>query len=366
MSEFTAELISATTSMIDRIGVDLQTPARGMDSAIWAQLDAAGFTTIGIPETAGGDGATLADVLAIVAVAARRGALTPLIEHTVLAHWLAASAGHTPAAATASAAVGHSCSARSLDGATVLNGTVTDVAYAGDADTLVVLLPPEPGAEGSSVAIVAMSGPGVTITAEADPIGVSIGDVTFEDAPVLFHGAAPVSLDEFVRRGALAYAAATTAAAAAVHDHTLRYASERTQFGRPLAKFQAVQQRLAQLAALTTMMEIAVDTATAADDTPEDPYVATAAAKVVTAMSAQPVAAAGHQIHGAIGTTSEHPLGRFTTSLWSWRDRHGSESFWADALASRILDDGVDVWDVVVGTRSTHDETPTTTDRSRP
>lgn len=366
MSEFTAELISATTSMIDRIGVDLHTPARGMDSAIWTQLGATGFTTIGIPETADGDGATLADVLAIVAVAARRGALTPLIEHTVLASWLAASAGYTLASAIASAAVGTSCSVRSLDGTAVLHGTVTDIAYAGDADTLVLLLPPEPGAEGSTVAVVAMSGPGVVVAAEADLTGASIGDVTFEDVPVLFHGASPVSLDEFARRGALAYATATASAAAAVHDHTLRYTSERTQFGRPLAKFQAVQQRLAQLAALTTMMEIAVDAATAADDTPEDPHVATAAAKVVTAMSAHPVAAAGHQIHGAIGTTSEHRLGRFTTSLWSWRDRHGSEGFWAGALASRILDDGVDVWDVVVGTRSTHDETPMTTNRSRP
>ena len=92
---------------------------------------------------------------------------------------------------------------------------------------------------------------------------------------------------------------------------------------------------------------------------PEIGRLTTAAAKVVTAMSAHSVAAAGHQIHGAIGTTSEHHLGRFTTALWSGRDRFGSEQLWAEDLASRILDDGIDVWDVVTGTRTEHDSAST-------
>ncbi|MBM7459512.1 acyl-CoA dehydrogenase family protein [Rhodococcus coprophilus] len=360
MSEFTAELISATTSMIDRIGVDLQTPAPGMAETIWTQFGDAGFATLGVPETAGGSGATLADALAVVSVAAQRGALTPLVEHGILATWLSATAGHTLTSATATAAAGPACTVRLLDNAVVLDGTVTDVAYAPDADTVVLILPPEPGAEGSSVAAVPLTEPGVTVSSHTDLTGASTGDITFEGVPVTFFGSSPISLDEFTRRGALAYAAATAATATAVHHYTLRYASERTQFGRPLAKFQAVQQQLAQVAALTTMMEIAVDVAITAHERPGDTRVATAAAKLVTAASAHPVAATGHHIHGAIGTTSEHPLGRFTTSLWSWRDRYGSERFWAEDLASLILDDGVDVWDVIVGTRLPRTSTPTT------
>ncbi len=257
----------------------------------------AGFTTVGVPETAGGGGATLADALAVVTAAARRGALTPLIEHGILAAWLAATAGHTLTSTTASAAVGDPASSVRRRGDIVLfDGKVTDVPYAADADTLVVLLPPEPGADGSTVAVVPMSAAGVTVSAGTDLTGVSIGDITFDDVPVVFHGSSPATLDEFLDRGALAYAAATASAAAAVQDHSLRYVSERIQFGRPLAKFQAVQQQLAQLAARTTMMDIAVDAAVAAHEAPDDARVATAAAKVVTAMSAHPVAAAGHQI----------------------------------------------------------------------
>lgn len=361
MSELTAELTSATISMIDRVGVDPETPTEGMTGAVWRELGDAGFTTVGVPEEAGGGGATLADALAVVTAAAQRGALTPVIEHGILAAWLAATAGHTLMSVTATAAVGDPASSiRRVDDTVLFDGTITDVAYVADADTLVVILPPESGTAGSSVAVVPMSATGVTVSPGTDLTGVSVGDVTFVDVPVSFHDCSPVTLDEFLRRGALAYAAATAAAAAAVQDHTLRYASERTQFGRPLAKFQAVQQQLAQLAARTTMMNVAVDAAIAAHDAPDDARVATAAAKVVTAMSAHPVAAAGHQIHGAIGTTSEYSLGRFTTSLWSWRDRHGSEQFWAEDLASRILDEGADVWDVVVGGRPPQRNTPTT------
>ncbi len=94
---------------------------------------------------AGGGGATLADALAVVTAAARRGALTPLIEHGILAAWLAATAGHTLTSTTASAAVGDPASSVRRRGDIVLfDGKVTDVPYAADADTLVVLLPPEP------------------------------------------------------------------------------------------------------------------------------------------------------------------------------------------------------------------------------
>ena len=80
---------------------------------------------------------------------------------------------------------------------------------------------------------------------------------------------------------------------------------------------------------------------------------AVAAAKVVTSAYADEVAAAGHQIHGAIGFTAEHRLGRSTTALWTWRDRHGTEAEWADVLAGRVLDDGADPWEIITGTETT-------------
>jgi acyl-CoA dehydrogenase len=49
----------------------------------------------------------------------------------------------------------------------------------------------------------------------------------------------------------------------------------------------------------------------------------TAAARVVAARSARVVAAAAHQVHGALGCTQEYPLQLFTRRLWAWRGELG-------------------------------------------
>lgn len=63
-----------------------------------------------------------------------------------------------------------------------------------------MILPPENGADGSSVAVVSMSGNGADVSAETDLTGVSYADIVFRDAPVVFHGSSPVPLTEFRHR----------------------------------------------------------------------------------------------------------------------------------------------------------------------
>lgn len=192
----------------------------------------------------------------------------------------------------------------------------------------------------------------VTAEAGTDLVGVCVADLTFDACPVLHVAPSTVDVHELTRRGALAYAVASAGAARAVRDRTVQHASDREQFGRPLSRFQAVQQHLARLAALVAMTDTAascaVEVVESAGMTPASAEMAVAAAKVVSSSSAREIAAIGHQIHGAMGFTAEHTLGRFTTELWAWRDRYGSKRYWADVLASHILDDGFDVWDVVV------------------
>ncbi|ALU73527.1 acyl-CoA dehydrogenase (plasmid) [Rhodococcus erythropolis R138] len=356
MSDFTAELTAVTASVIDRIGVDHQTPARAVDTAIWEQLHEGGFATVGAPEEVGGGGAALSDALAVVSTAAGKGALTPLIEHGILALWLAADAGYALESTSATIAIGDAACLLTRNGEqTALDGTVTDVAFAADCDTVLIVLPAEHGSSGARLASIRTDAPGVHVSAETDLVGVSLATITFDGAPVLFDGPTAITADDVIERGALAYAIAAAAVAASVRDHTLLYATERSQFGRPLTQFQAVQQRLASMAALTTLMDISAREAASAYESADrrTALTAVAAAKVVTSRSAHPVAASGHQIHGAIGFTSEHALGRYSTSLWSWRDRHGTEQYWAGVLAGQVLDDGIDIWDLVTGVPGT-------------
>ncbi|MGW5143926.1 acyl-CoA dehydrogenase family protein [Nocardia beijingensis] len=349
MTNWNTELVEAVAAMAERVGIDTTTPAAGTDGALWAALTEAGFTEIGIPEDRGGSGGSTFDALSVVHAVTGRGVLTMLLEHTVLASCLVAECTGSPASGPATlAAAGNGCTARDTADGAVLDGTVTGVVHGSDAEVLVVLLPASGPAERPSVAIVAPGAPGVTVERGSDLLGAALDDYHFTATPVQLHES-PFRVTELEERGALAYAVALTAAAGAIRDRTLRYAAERVQFGRRLAEFQAVQQRLAGLAALTALMETATEAAVACDDDPARRRTAFAAAKVVTSASAREVAAAGHQIHGAIGFTSEHSLGRFTTALWSWRDRYGSERYWSEVLAGQILDEGADPWDVITG-----------------
>jgi acyl-CoA dehydrogenase len=135
----------------------------------------------------------------------------------------------------------------------------------------------------------------------------------------------------------------------------VQYAGERVQFGRPIARFQAVQQQLALAAAEVAAAGAAADAAaaTAAREGLDSAATAfaVAAAKARTGEAATEVARIAHQVHGAIGFTREHDLRRWTTRLWAWRDEDGSDARWQRELGERVLGEGPEaLWPLVVGT----------------
>ena len=113
-----------------------------------------------------------------------------------------------------------------------------------------------------------------------------------------------------------------------VTEMTTQYALDRTQFGRPLGKFQAVQQNLAVLAGQTAAAVAAADMAAEAVGDDAIRLLPIAAAKARCGEAAGIGAAIAHQVHGAIGFTHEHSLHFLTKRLWSWRDEFGNETVW--------------------------------------
>lgn len=135
-----------------------------------------------------------------------------------------------------------------------------------------------------------------------------------------------------------------------VLELSVRYVNERKQFGRTLAKFQAIQHSLAIMAAEVAASSCAADAAAAALDAGgRDRFaLAVAAAKARVGEACGAVAEIAHQVHGAIGFTHEHQLHHFTRRLWSWRDEYGSEPYWQRRLGRHISARGADrVWDFV-------------------
>jgi acyl-CoA dehydrogenase len=116
------------------------------------------------------------------------------------------------------------------------------------------------------------------------------------------------------------------------------YAGLRSQFGRPIGKFQAVQQMAAKLALETAAAKAAADFGLRTLHA--SPMLASGSAKVRASRAAGLGAGLAHQIHGAIGVTEEHALQLYTRRLWQWRDEAGSEHHWSERLGRHAIDYG--------------------------
>ncbi|KUL41607.1 acyl-CoA dehydrogenase family protein [Actinoplanes awajinensis] len=110
--------------------------------------------------------------------------------------------------------------------------------------------------------------------------------------------------------GALVCAAQLLGAGRALLEVAVAHARSRAQFGGPIGRFQAVRHRLADVA---VGLEFARPLlyAAAVTVTPRD----VSAAKVACSDAANRAARAALQVHGAIGYTQEHGLGRWLTKV---------------------------------------------------
>ena len=134
-------------------------------------------------------------------------------------------------------------------------------------------------------------------------------------------------------------------------EAALTYAGERQAFGRPIAKFQAIQHHLAQLAGEVCATEVAAAVALQALDRGTARMEA-AAAKIRADEAASDGSIIAHQVFGAIGFTDEHVLHRYTTRMLSWRDDFGSGSEWAAYLGRMVAKTGSDgFWPAITSDR---------------
>ncbi|MCU7728051.1 acyl-CoA/acyl-ACP dehydrogenase [Actinoplanes sp. KI2] len=131
----------------------------------------------------------------------------------------------------------------------------------------------------------------------------------FEVSPVCALTACPAA-GRALDLGALVCAAQLLGAGRALLEAAVTHARTREQFGGPIGRFQAVQQRLAEVAVglefARPLLHAAAVTLTARD---------VSAAKVACAAAAHRAARAALQVHGAIGYAEEQGLARFVTKV---------------------------------------------------
>jgi len=331
------------SQLVDDVGrraFDAKLGQRGLpdqfDADLWSTLEETGLTRL----TSAQD-ASLQESAVVLEGLARWAAAVPVAETDLLAAWLAAQAGlEVPDAGPLSVAI---ADARAVDDR--FAGTATGVpwprsgplllAVRGDGATFVAVL------DGAEIAD--------SYTLAGEPRGAVAFDVPVADTVRLSSAVG----DELLRRGAWARCVQILGAFSAAADLTAKHIGDRQQFGRPLNKFQAVQHALAGMLGEIERSRAATALATAAAsdfgfDSRRADYAVTAA-KVAVGRSVGPVTTIAHQLHGAIGTTIEHPLWLATMRARSWADDYGTTSHHARRLGRMALS-GEDPWDLVVGT----------------
>ena len=342
-----SELGSLLADTITRLFTDLVTKdliessEKGVwPEKLWRALEEGGLTLPLVAESAGGAGGTWLDAHVVVRASGRHTAPVPLAE-TIVASALLSRAGLEVPYGPMTLAPVHQHERLTLarsGGSWRVSGTATRVPW-GRAATHVVTVADVDGTP--TVALVASS---AAKTTEDRNLALEPRDtLVFDGAPVV--AAAPatgVPADAIRLYGAMARAAQMAGALDSILEQGVRYVTERKQFGRPLASFQALQHYLAVVAGHVAASTIAAEQAFRAVDLDRDASFYIPVAKIRVGEAAGVSAGLIHQAHGAIGFTYEHSLHFATRRLWSWRAEFGSESAWAIELGRRVAARGAD------------------------
>jgi acyl-CoA dehydrogenase len=303
--------------------------ADGWAEGVWDPLAESGFPLVGIDEDVGGSGGDLEDLAEVLRQAGAHAAPVPVAEQG-LAAWLVVLAGLPLPEGVLTVVPGSPGDTLSLS-AGGLSGTAHLVPWARRADHVVALV------DGF---VVAAPASGLDIIPRTNLAGEPRDTVTFDGVAAETATSAVESTD-LRRRGALTRALLMAGALDRMSRLTVEYTNERHQFGRPVARFQAVQQHLvwaAQDAAIANMAAQA-----AARQAGRGPAAfEIAAAKLIANQCATSATRACHQAHGAMGMTREYGLHHLSRRLWAWRAEYGTEHEWSTWLGRAAADLGPD------------------------
>lgn len=156
------------------------------------------------------------------------------------------------------------------------------------------------GDAGPTAFTVANTGLDLRPVAGMDP---DLGLVEVTGSAEVLSDLGPVDWSSAVLRARLAISTELVAVSRRMLELAREHAIERVQFGRPIAKFQAIRHRLAEALVAIEGAEAAVDVAWDDDDD-----LAAAAAKALAGRGARITARHCQQVLAGIGFTTEHPF----------------------------------------------------------
>lgn len=313
MSDIRDEMIRT----LDRVVEDTLTVAereaadgKGSCGALWSAYEAQGMTAIGETDS----DFAYADALALVQRSAYHGAPVPLGETVVARRLLSRSGIALPEGAVTLAPL------------PAARGIAAAVPYARSVKHMLA-------AEGDTLNLYDIAG-AVALPGH-NQAGEPRDDVDLSRARKVSSASLAKAGRHLVTEGALLRSVELSGALERALEHSLTWVNDRVQFGKPIARFQAIQHALAVMASEVAAARAAVAMAVDAAGTEAD-WFSTAVAKSRAGEAGGKVANAAHAAFGAMGFTREHLLHYATRRLWAWRDEFGSEVVWQTELGRQV------------------------------
>ncbi len=290
----------------------------------WAALVSGGVPALGVPDRLGGDGVGLPEIATALTEIGRHGTISPALatlglglvplldlatesQQNQFLDGVAKGAILTAALNEPGAALPDRPATRLVDGR--LSGTKIVVPYAEQANWMLVTTD-------SGAVVVSPRADGVRLIATPSSTGADEYAVTFSDVVVdsdaVLAGATALRVNQLVLGAAGAYAAGLVAGAVRL---TADYVTNRHQFGRPLATFQAVSAQLAEIYIASRTLDLISTSVIWRLAGGRDADADLDVLGYWLTSEAPPTMQTCHHLHGGTGMDVTYPMHRYYSSI---------------------------------------------------
>jgi 3-oxo-4-pregnene-20-carboxyl-CoA dehydrogenase alpha subunit len=326
--------------------------------ALWKELGQAGLLGLALPAWLGGDGLGVLDTAVLLTEVGRRAAPGPALATLAMGvlpvvRWGdrglqrvlldGVAAGDT----VLTAAVREPSDPMPLTPATTAGSTVSGVKigvpYGAAARWILVpasLTPSAGGSGGAGVVVVDPAADGVTLRRTPSSAGGPEYTLSLEEAPIAYRlgggadGAGAVA--DLYQLTLAAAACLADGALAGALTLTTEHVGTRKQFGRPLAAFQAVTQRIADVCIVSRTLHLAALSACWRLETGREAGGDADVAAYWLAEQAPAALRACHHLHGGTGMDISYPLHRYSALVKDLVRLIGGADYRLDRLGARL------------------------------
>ncbi|WP_256687349.1 acyl-CoA dehydrogenase family protein [Halococcus qingdaonensis] len=231
----------------------------------------------------------------------------------------------------------------------VINGNKTWITNGSVADVAIVMTKTDPGAghQGITAFLVPTDTDGFSAEKIDNKLGIRASDLAelrFDDVRVPEENVVGevnegfYQLMEFFASGRTSVAAQAVGAAQGALDAAREYATEREQFDQPIAEFQAIRHKLAEMATdVDAARSLAYRAASAVESDADDAVRLASMAKLFASEHAVDVADEAIQVFGGAGYVTDHPAERYYRDARITKIYEGTSEIQKNIIADRLL-----------------------------